>query len=135
LCPAGSPAADRSAGFALYIGGPQHDSPIAGTSREAKAFVDQSGSDSGAARLRFDQQQTQLRGVGSVGSGAEDAADSFAVELGDPRGLASAVHTVTEVRDHAGDERLEGGIPAVLGCVSGTVPFHHPAQVAGFGGT
>jgi hypothetical protein len=49
------------------IVGPQHDSRITRAPREAKAFVNQPGADAGTARLRFDQEQTQLRNGRRVG--------------------------------------------------------------------
>ena len=102
------------AGLRLKIGGPQHDSRITGTSREAEALVDQPGADPGAAGVRFNQQQTQLGGVGVARRGAEDGADAFAADLGDPRGFARRCRTRSpKSATTRGDERLEGGIPPV----------------------
>ena len=116
----------------LNIGGPQHDSPVSGTPREAKAFVHESGP------------TPAPRACGSTSSRRSCAVSgsSAAVQKMQPTRSpsSSAIHAASrlvsalaEVGDDARDEGLEGDIPAVLGGVPGTVPFDHPAEVAGSG--
>jgi hypothetical protein len=77
----------------------------------------------------MDEQQPQLGGpVGSRDE--EDAAHAPPVDLGQPGGLPLRVVTGGEVRDDPGDERLEGGVPAVLPGVHLAVRRDDPTEVA-----
>jgi len=81
-------------------------------------------------RARVDEQQAQLRDPPGRRH-HEDRADALAVELGDPAAAAPRIEASDEIRDDAGDQRLEALAPAVLARIELAVRLHHPAEVAG----
>ena len=95
-----------------------------------QALVDEPATDAVPAGLGRDQQDPQLRDGGYVAGDAEHAPDAPAVELGDPRGLATLVVADGEVGHDLGHQRLEAAVPPELLGVDLAVGHHDPAEVA-----
>src|SRR4029077_21233584 len=76
-------------GGAQHAVGPQRDRPVARLAGEAHALGHQALADAEPARLRLDQEQTQLRHRARPAY-QEDRAHDLSVLLGDPAALAPA---------------------------------------------
>src|SRR2546430_4143085 len=119
----------RVSGRAQLARGPERDLAVARLAREAHALAHEAGPEARATRLRLHQQQAQL-GHGLRARDEEHRAHQLAALLRDPAPLAFRVVALGEVRHDLGDERLELLVVAVFLGIHGTVPVHHPAQVA-----
>lgn len=106
---------------------PQPHPRIAGSPSERDTLVDELRTDPVPTPDRVDQQDPELRS-GVVGWHAEHAPGSPPVELGDPATLELTASP--EIGDDAGDQRLEGRVPAVLRRIDLAVSQHHPAQIS-----
>ena len=86
--------------------------------------------DAQAARVGLDQEQAQL-GDALAGLDQEHAADARPWRSAIQHALALGIEVVDEFRDDAGDQRLEGHVPAVFGVIQRAVALDDPAEVAG----
>src|SRR5437867_5424198 len=107
---------------------PQHDLPITGLSRKARAFVHQTGADTESTSPRFHEQQTQLSHRLRF-LHEQNAAEVDAVLLRDPAAFALAIEFPHELGDHFSHQCLELLIPPILVRVESTVPLHDPPKV------
>src|SRR3954471_13785724 len=109
---------------------PQRHAPISGLSRKAQAFVDEALAQAQPARLRIDDEQTELRDlVGLLHH--EDRADALAVLLGNPAALLPGIEVLDELCGDPGDQRLVAGVPAVFLRIERGIRGCDPAHVAG----
>lgn len=109
--------------------GPQHDSLIARGACESNALVDEPRAEPEPPTVGVNEQDPQLRGR-LVPRNAEDTADAFAVELGDPGRLTRTVVVFGVVGDDPGDQRFEAAVPAELLRVHLAVRHDHPPEIA-----
>ena len=87
--------------------GPQPDALVTGLPSEAHRRVDERAAESVAARIRVDEQDSQLGGSGLVGRDTEDAADAASVELRDPGRVAIVAGSARVVGNDPRDPPLE----------------------------
>src|SRR5262245_17580982 len=112
--------------------GPEHHPPVVPLAGELDAAADQPAADPMSARVRVDEEQSQLRDLLGAAR-AVDGPDPTAVQLADPGRLALGVVIVEVVRDHAGYKRDERLVPALLVGVEVGVTLEHPAVIAQLG--
>jgi AcrR family transcriptional regulator len=112
--------------------GPEAHVVIAGVAGELQTGVDQAPAKVVAAAVGMDKQDPEPGDgwVLSVGD-QEDAADTAAVQLSDPRGLPVGIVGGGIVGDDPCDQRLELGVPAELGVVDLAVGLDDPSEVSG----
>src|SRR5260370_36032734 len=105
---------------------PQADPAVAGGARETDAFVDQSRPDAEPARLRVDEEQTQLGDLVRTLL-EEDTTDRLAVDVGDPAARTRRIMGLDVLADDLRAPPSEGRAPSVfVGNARAAAP-HHPA--------
>ncbi len=109
---------------------PQRHFLVAGAAGKAGAFIDQPRPEPKPARLRIDDQQSDAGNIGRVGD-QKNAADIFAVQLGDPAAFALRIVLVGKIGDDLRADAFERFDPAVFLRVKFGVALDDPAEIAG----
>src|SRR5262245_7692064 len=111
---------------------PEHDLPVACLSGEALTFTDKAFSDAKPARLRIDQQQSQLCHRLRLFD-EKNRADIIAIPFRNPAAFPFRIKVLDEPGGDLGDQRLELLVPAVLLGIQHSVLMDDPAHIAWLG--
>ena len=110
--------------------GPQPDLAIASGAGEVQQVVDQAHADALTARVRLDQEQTQLAHF-LRGFDQEHTANRHAAPLGDPAVFMARIRVLDELGHDARHQGFKLLVEAVLMGVQHRVALDHPAHVTG----